>query len=89
MSTYVTDRGVTARHAGRVEPWIDARAAINRNGGRMPRGRHAPTRTRPARVRVNRRHVSRIEHMRSAIVRLIRTGSTVTPARHAAYALAA
>lgn len=44
---------ITARHAGNVEPWIDARARVNRGWMAMPRnaigGRHASPATRRGR----------------------------------------
>ena len=54
---------MTARHAGNVEPWITARARVNRGWLAMPRhaigGRHAAPATRRGRRVLDRLHGER------------------------------
>lgn len=54
---------ISARHAGGVEPWITARARVNRGWLAMPRhaigGRHASPATRRGRRALDRLHGER------------------------------
>lgn len=82
MAIRMLDTGVIARHAGDDEWWITARAALNRNGGHSPMGRHGDYR-RAVHTRPYSPRETLLDAAKALVKRYKDTGTFAAHPRHA------